>query len=62
MIIFTISLDMELEPDPILISDPDPLKQIISYLAGSGSGSTTLLYRKAIDLEQLLNTTARGFR
>ncbi len=53
---------MELEPDPILISDPDPLKQIISYLAGSGSGSTTLLYRKAIDLEQLLNTTARGFR
>ncbi len=36
MIIFTISLDL----DPILFSDP--LKPIISYPGGSGSGSTTL--------------------
>jgi hypothetical protein len=43
MIIFTVSLD--LEPDPILLSDPypAPLKQIISNPGGSGSGSTTLI-------------------
>jgi hypothetical protein len=39
MIIFTVSLDQ----DPVLFSDPDPLKQIISDSGGSGSGSTTLL-------------------
>jgi hypothetical protein len=45
MIIFTKSSD--LDPDRILFSDPDPLKQIISYPGGSrsGTGSTTLIIR-----------------
>ncbi len=47
MIIFTIRLDPESDkifsdPDQILFSDLDPLKQIISDPGGSGSSSTTL--------------------
>ncbi len=47
MIIFTIRVDPEpneifFDPDLILFSDPDPLKQIISVPGGSGSSSTTL--------------------
>ncbi len=47
MIIFTIRLDPEpdqifSDPDQILFSDPDPLKQIISDPGGSGSSSTLL--------------------
>ncbi len=34
MIIFKISQDPEADPDPILFSGPDPLKQIISYPGG----------------------------
>ncbi len=37
MLIFTISLDPEAEPGPILFPDPAALEQIISDPGGSGS-------------------------
>jgi hypothetical protein len=40
MEIFTVILD------PILISDPDPRRQIISDPGGSGSDTTTLVSRQ----------------
>jgi hypothetical protein len=38
------TLILDLDSNPILISDLNPLRQIISVQGGSGSGSITLIY------------------
>ncbi len=48
ILIFTIILEQD--PDPLLFTDPDPLKQIISDPGGSESGSTTLVTETHLSL------------
>jgi hypothetical protein len=59
MIFFTTILDPEpnLELDPLLFSDPGPLKQMISDPGGSGSCSTTLIVCQPLQTMHLLERT-----